>query len=595
MRTRVRLCGPLALEIDGRDVIAAVPAGQARSLLAYLLTRRERAAERGTLVDVIWPSGAPKDPQADLRVILTRLRRALAPATLDGRQELRLALPAPIWVDAEVAARAVEAARADARDAAWSSALEQARAASALLRPGFLPGQDGGWAQEERQGHEELELEALEWIARSGLALGGAELATAQRAARDLVSHSPFRETGHRLLMEALGATGNVAEALQVYEELRCLLRDELGVTPAPEVQALHQRLLAGEPVRAPVRAVVRAGIAPGSTRYARHGEISLAYQVLGDGPTTLLLVTGWVLPMEAIWEDPAYARFVERLASSFRVILWDKRGTGLSDRVAVDRLPTLEERMDDIGAVLDAAGAERAAIAGLSEGAVLARAVRRHAPGTHAGAGPLWRLGRHRRRRGLPRHAESPALRRVRRRGPALVGRHGLVPRVVGADARARPRRARLVDARAASRREPGLRGRVAAHARRLRHPRRRGGDPHAHARHAPHRRPDDQGRERSLAGREHPRAPSTSSCPATTTCGGSATRTRCSTSSSASSPSPRPPANPIACWRPCSSPTSSTRRGGRARSETADGAISWPATRRSSATGSRVSADRR
>ncbi len=372
MRTRVRLCGALALEIDGRDALAAVPAGQARSLLAYLLTREDRAAERGALVDVIWPSGAPKDPQADLRVILTRLRRALAPATLDGRQHLRLALPAPIWVDVEVATRALEAARAHAGDAAWSSALERARAAHALLRPGFLPGQEGAWAQDERRGHEELELEALEWIARSGIALGGAELATAQRAARDLVSRSPFRETGHRLLMEALGATGNVAEALQVYEELRCLLRDELGVTPAPEVQALHQRLLAGEPLREPVRTVVRARTAPGPTRYARHGDISLAYQVLGEGPTTLLLVTGWVLPMEAIWEDPAYVRFVERLASSFRVILWDKRGTGLSDRVAVDRLPTLEERMDDIGAVLDAAGAERAAIAGLSEGAVL-------------------------------------------------------------------------------------------------------------------------------------------------------------------------------------------------------------------------------
>jgi pimeloyl-ACP methyl ester carboxylesterase len=76
---------------------------------------------------------------------------------------------------------------------------------------------------------------------------------------------------------------------------------------------------------------------------------------------------------MEAIWEDPAYVRFVERLAASFRVILWDKRGTGLSDRVAVDRLPTLEERMDDIHAVLDAAGAEQAVLAGMSEGSVLA------------------------------------------------------------------------------------------------------------------------------------------------------------------------------------------------------------------------------
>jgi class 3 adenylate cyclase/DNA-binding SARP family transcriptional activator len=373
VRTRVRLCGPLALEIDGRDAMAAVPAGQARSLLAYLLTREERAAERAALVEVIWPSGAPKDPQADLRVILTRLRRALAPATLDGRPQLRLVLPAPIWLDVEEATRALVAARAAAGNEAWSAALEHARAALALLRPGFLPGQEGAWAQDARRGHEEHELEALEWIARGGLALGGAELATAQRAARDLVSRSPFRETGHRLLMEALGASGNVAEALQVYEELRCLLRDELGVTPAPAVQALHQRLLAGEPVREPVRTVVRAGIAPAPTRYARHGEISLAYQVLGEGPTTLLLVTGWVLPMEAIWEDPAYVRFVERLASSFRVILWDKRGTGLSDRVAVDRLPTLEERMDDIGAVLDAAGAGRVAIAGLSEGAVLA------------------------------------------------------------------------------------------------------------------------------------------------------------------------------------------------------------------------------
>jgi class 3 adenylate cyclase/DNA-binding SARP family transcriptional activator len=383
VRTRVRLCGPLALEIDGRDAIATVPAGQARSLLAYLLTRSDRCAERGALIEVVWPTGAPKDPQAHLRVILTRLRRALAPATLEGRQQVRLALPAPVWVDVEDATQSIQAARGAARNAAWSSALEHAQSALALLRPGFLPGQEGEWAQDERRQHEELELEALEWAARSGLALGGAEVATAQRAARELVSRSPFRETGHRLLMEALAATGNVAEALQVYEELRCLLRDELGVAPAAELQALHQRLLGGKhgagpevsavPVRPPVPRAVRAGVAAAPTRYARNGEISLAYQVLGDGPTTLLLVTGWVLPMEAIWEDPAYVRFVERLAASFRVILWDKRGTGLSDRVAVDRLPTLEERMDDMRAVLDAAGAEQAAIAGMSEGAVLA------------------------------------------------------------------------------------------------------------------------------------------------------------------------------------------------------------------------------
>ena len=116
VRTRVRLCGPLMVEIDGRDTMAAVPAGQARSLLAYLLTRPDRCAERAALIEVVWPSEVPKDPQAHLRVILTRLRRALAPATLEGRPQLRLALPEPVWVDVAAATQAIEAARSDASE-----------------------------------------------------------------------------------------------------------------------------------------------------------------------------------------------------------------------------------------------------------------------------------------------------------------------------------------------------------------------------------------------------------------------------------------------------------------------------------------------
>jgi class 3 adenylate cyclase/pimeloyl-ACP methyl ester carboxylesterase len=110
----------------------------------------------------------------------------------------------------------------------------------------------------------------------------------------------------------------------------------------------------------------------PGRTRYAKNGDVSLAYQVIGDGPRDLLLTSGWVVSMESIWEDPLYAEFVERLASFSRVILWDKRGTGLSDRVSADALPTLEDRMEDLNAVLDAAGAQDPALVGLSEGAVL-------------------------------------------------------------------------------------------------------------------------------------------------------------------------------------------------------------------------------
>src|SRR4051794_41281756 len=72
--------------------------------------------------------------------------------------------------------------------------------------------------------------------------------------------------------------------------------------------------------------------LGPSPVRFAANGPISLAYQVLGDGPTTILVVTGWVLPMESIWDDPAYVRFIERLAGEARVVLWDKRGTGMSD-----------------------------------------------------------------------------------------------------------------------------------------------------------------------------------------------------------------------------------------------------------------------
>src|SRR5256885_15730048 len=104
-------------------------------------------------------------------------------------------------------------------------------------------------------------------------------------------------------------------------------------------------------------------------TRYARSGEISIAYQVVGDKPFDLIWVPGWISNVEESWEVPEYAHFLHRLASFSRLILFDKRGTGLSDRVSNDRLPTLEQRMDDVRAVLDAVGSESAALLGHSEG----------------------------------------------------------------------------------------------------------------------------------------------------------------------------------------------------------------------------------
>lgn len=107
-------------------------------------------------------------------------------------------------------------------------------------------------------------------------------------------------------------------------------------------------------------------------TRYARSGSVNIAYQVIGDGPIDLVFVMGWVSHLEMFWEEPAFARFLRRLASFSRLILFDKRGTGLSDAVPISQLPTLEERMDDVRAVMHAAGSTRAVVMGVSEGGTM-------------------------------------------------------------------------------------------------------------------------------------------------------------------------------------------------------------------------------
>lgn len=104
-------------------------------------------------------------------------------------------------------------------------------------------------------------------------------------------------------------------------------------------------------------------------TRYVQSGDANIAYQVVGSGPIDLVFVMGWVSHLDYFWEDPSFAYFLDRLASFSRLILFDKRGTGLSDRVPLNQLPTLEQRMEDVHAVMDAVGSERAVLCGISEG----------------------------------------------------------------------------------------------------------------------------------------------------------------------------------------------------------------------------------
>jgi pimeloyl-ACP methyl ester carboxylesterase/DNA-binding winged helix-turn-helix (wHTH) protein len=124
-------------------------------------------------------------------------------------------------------------------------------------------------------------------------------------------------------------------------------------------------RLIKPEPLREIPAFIARAP----ETRYVRSGEVNIAYQVVGEVPLDLVFVMGWVSHLEYFWTEPSFARFLTRLASFARLILFDKRGTGLSDRVPITELPTLEQRMEDVHAVLDAVGSKRAALCGVSEG----------------------------------------------------------------------------------------------------------------------------------------------------------------------------------------------------------------------------------
>ena len=161
--------------------------------------------------------------------------------------------------------------------------------------------------------------------------------------------------------------------------------------------------------------------------RYARNGDVSLAYDVVGEGERDILVTFGWIGSFQSALEHPAHARWLERLATFGRVIMWDKRGTGLSERLPADRLPTLEERMDDMRVVMDAAGSERAVAVGISEGASLSAVFAASHPDRVEQPRPGRRLRPHARGRRLP--VGRVAGRRPRRSAAAWARRGATTP----------------------------------------------------------------------------------------------------------------------------------------------------------------------
>jgi len=243
-RTRIQLCGRITIELEGLRLEAGLPPGQGRLLFVYLVLNRMRPLSRDHVTAAIWPDEAPAEAEANLRVLVSRLRRLLGASVVEGRSTLRLALPPDSWVDVEVAARKVHEAEAAVHVRDWSRALPAASTAFIIADRGLLPESDAPWVAEKRRWLQDVRVRALECDGVASLGVGGSEVAAAERDARRLVELAPYRESGYRLLMEALACRGNTAEALITYERFRCLLRDELGASPSEQTQALHRRLL---------------------------------------------------------------------------------------------------------------------------------------------------------------------------------------------------------------------------------------------------------------------------------------------------------------------------------------------------------------
>ena len=305
-----------------------------------------------------------------IHVYVSQLRKVLPPGVLCTR--------APGYVVELAGDDALDLHRFERLRAAGRAAVERAepaasevlREALALWRGPALAEFSEPFAASERARLEELRLGCLEDRIEMDLAGGACDELVPEL--ESLVAAHPLRERPRRQLMLALYRAGRQAEALATYQEFRRMLDEELGIEPSARLREVELAILRQEPDASAPTVSPAARRAPDRlVRFVRSGEVSVAYQVLGEGPLDLVLVHGWVCSFHPGWERPQIARFYKRLAGMGRLILFDKRGMGLSDRVS--GIAPLEERMDDLRAVLDAVGSERTAILGVSEGGAMA------------------------------------------------------------------------------------------------------------------------------------------------------------------------------------------------------------------------------
>jgi SARP family transcriptional regulator, regulator of embCAB operon len=247
---RIYLTGQVCIEADSRLVDELQFRGkQGRLVFAYLVCERLHPVTRDELAEVVWPGTLPAAWEAALSALISKLRYLLQSLGLPrGAVQIaahsgcyQIHLPASTWVDREAAARALDEAEGALRMGDLQKAWGPANIVWAIARRPFLPDDGGIWAELQRSRLQELLVRGVECLAEISLRNG--EIALAIQHASELVRCEPYRETGYQRLMSAHAVQGNRAEAIRVYERCRTLLREEVGVDPSPELEALYRSL----------------------------------------------------------------------------------------------------------------------------------------------------------------------------------------------------------------------------------------------------------------------------------------------------------------------------------------------------------------
>jgi DNA-binding SARP family transcriptional activator/pimeloyl-ACP methyl ester carboxylesterase/tetratricopeptide (TPR) repeat protein len=358
------LLGPLTVVEGDSDLTPARP--KQRALLTLLLLRRGEVVPGAQLIEALWGHEPPGTAQTALHGHVSSLRKLLGAERIRTRPPGYTLLASPDEVDVARFESLIAEAREHDDPGERSARL---RDALSLWRGEPLADLGGERSAEREIARlEELRLAALEERIDAELTLGRHHELVPEL--EPLVAEHVFRERLRGQLMLALYRCGRQADALHVFQSGRRALVEELGIEPGPALQQLELQILRHDP-SLELPAVWAAAPTPAPVRYARSGVLNIACQVTGDGPIDLVLVSGFISHLEKDWEEPRHARFLDRLGSNARLIRFDKRGTGLSDRPP--GVPDLETRMDDVRAVMDAVDSRRAVLFGYSEGAPMA------------------------------------------------------------------------------------------------------------------------------------------------------------------------------------------------------------------------------